>query len=57
MDAEGDPRVHFLLNLALSAAFAGVALRGLDAVGALAFTWPGFLLGTLALMALTYLVT
>lgn len=57
MATDGDPRVHLLLNLVLSALFVAVVLRGLDFVGALELTIPRLVVGTLALMLLTHVVT
>lgn len=57
MATDGDPRVHLLLNLVLSALFVAVVLRGLDFVGALELTIPRLAVGTLALMLLTHVVT
>lgn len=57
METQGDPRVHFVMNLVLSAVFVYVVLTGLDFVGAVAFTVPRFAGGTLVLMLLTHVVT
>lgn len=57
MATDGDPRVHLLLNLVLSALFVGVVLWGLDFVGALELTVPRLVVGTLVLMLLTHVVT
>lgn len=57
MASEGDPRVHFVMNLVLSAVFAAVVLWGLEYVGAAAFTLQNVAVGTGVLMVLTHLVT
>lgn len=57
MAAKGDPRVHFLINLAFSALFATVVLYGSDLVGITEFT-PGRVAAfTALLMLITYLAT
>jgi hypothetical protein len=55
--ARGDPRVHFAMNLVLSAAFVALVLWGLDFIGAAEFTTLRLAVGTVALMLLTYAVT
>ncbi len=57
MASRGDPRVHFAINLVLSAAFAAFILWGLEFVGVGTLTLERFVLGTIVLMAVTYLVT
>ena len=57
MANRGDPRVHFVINLVLSASFAALILWGLEFIGAGELTVGRFLVGTVALMAVTYLVT
>ena len=55
--AEGDPRVHFLMNLVLSFAFSWVVLTALAFVDVAAFSWTKVAAGTLVLMLLTQFVT
>jgi len=55
-DADGDPRVLFVLNLVLSFVFSYVVVWGFDFIGVGAFTWQRVGLATLALMLLTWLV-
>lgn len=55
--ARGDPRVHFAMNLLLSAAFVYLALWGLDFIGAAEFTLRRLAVGTVVLMLLTHVVT
>lgn len=57
MASDGDPRVQLALNLALSAVFVYVALRGLDFIGAVGFSLPRFVVGTLLLVVVTHVVT
>jgi hypothetical protein len=57
MAQEGDPRVHFGINLVLSAVFAGVVLWGSELVGLTEFTPGRFALFTALLMLITYLAT
>lgn len=57
MASDGDPRVHFVINLALSGLFAYVLVWGYDFVGGASFSWRTVGVLTLLLMALTYLVT
>lgn len=57
MASDGDPRVHLVINLVLSTLFVYVVLRGLDFLGATAFTLPRLVVGTLALVLLTHVVT
>lgn len=54
---EGDPRVHFVMNLVLSATFVYVVLWGLEFIGAAEFSLVRLALGTLLLMLVTYVVT
>lgn len=56
MASKGDPRVHLVMNVILSAAFVYVALWGLDLVGAVEFTLRRYLVGTLALVVLTHVL-
>lgn len=55
-NSKGDPRVLFVLNLVLSAAFAAFVIWGLDFVGALEFGWRNVAAATGLLMVVTYLV-
>lgn len=57
MASDGDPRVHLLLNVVLSAVFVYVALRGLDFIDAIGFTVPRYVVGTLLLVVITHVVT
>jgi hypothetical protein len=52
-ESEGDPRVHFLINLVLSAGFVYVFMTGLELVSSFEFTLLRFVLGTVILVALT----
>lgn len=52
-ESEGDPRVHFLINLVLSAAFVYVLMWGLELVTSFEFTLLRFALGTLILVVIT----
>jgi ABC-type multidrug transport system fused ATPase/permease subunit len=54
--SEGDPRVHFVMNLVLSLAFSAVVVWGLSFIGIGTFALRNVALGTLLVMALTYLV-
>lgn len=55
--ARGDPRVHFAMNLVLSAAFVYLVLWGLDFIGAVAFSPLRLAVGTAVSMLLTHVVT
>ncbi|WP_248517897.1 hypothetical protein [Salinarchaeum laminariae] len=57
MQSRGDPRVHFVMNLLLSAAFVYMLLRGLEFLDVVAFSLVRFAIGTLLLMAITHVVT
>lgn len=57
MASDGDPRVLLVLNLVLSALFAYVILWGLDFIGAVEWSIPRLVVGTLALVLLTHVVT
>jgi len=57
MAAEGDPRVHFVINLVLSAVFAAVVLWGSEFVGITEFTPGRLAVFTALLMIITYLAT
>lgn len=54
--AEGDPRVHLVMNLVLSAVYAAVVVWGLSLVDLAAFTARNVAVATVVIMALTYLV-
>lgn len=56
MATEGDPRVLFVLNLVLSFAFSTTVFGGLAFLDVVPFEWPRVLIGTAALMILSYLV-
>mgnify|MGYP000612590038 CR=1 FL=1 len=53
MESEGDPRVHFVMNLVLSAMFAYIVLWGLDFLETLQFTMLRLGLLTAIVMGLT----
>jgi hypothetical protein len=53
MESEGDPRVHFVMNLVLSATFAYIVLWGLDFLETLQFTLLRLGLLTAIVMGLT----
>lgn len=55
-NSKGDPRVLFVMNLVLSAAFAALVVWGLSLLDLLAFTWQTVGVLTGLLMVLTYLV-
>ena len=57
MSGQGDPRVHFAMNLVLSAVFAAVILWGSEFVGVTTFTLGRFAVFTLLLMLITHLAT
>lgn len=52
-ESEGDPRVHFIINFVLSAAFVYVLMLGLELVASFEFTLLRFALGTVILAAIT----
>ena len=56
MESEGDPRVLFVMNLVLSAAFASIVVAGLAFLGVAEFTWQAIAVATLLLMVLTWVV-
>ena len=56
MASQGDPRVLFVLNLVLSAAFGAAVVFGLSFVGLATFDWRTVALATGVLMLLTWLV-
>lgn len=53
-ESEGDPRVHFVINLLLSAMIVYILLWGLDLLGTVEFTLVRFALGTLILVVITH---
>lgn len=53
LESEGDPRVHFVINLVLSAAFVYVLMSGLELISSFEFTLLRFALGTLILVVIT----
>ena len=57
MASDGDPRVHLALNVVLSTLFVYVVLWGLDFIGALEWSVPRLVVGTLALVLVTHVVT
>jgi hypothetical protein len=57
MANDGDPRVHFVINLVLSSVFAAVVLWGSEFVGLTVFTPGRWAVFTLLLMIITYLAT
>lgn len=54
--SKGDPRVLFVLNAVLSAAFAWVVLSLADLARVAEFTWIRLAVLTVLLMAVTYVV-
>lgn len=56
MASRGDPRVHFIMNVVLSAVFMYVVLWGLDLIGVASFTTQRYLLGTAILVLVTHLL-
>lgn len=57
MESEGDPRVHLVMNVVLSACFVYTALWGLDYLGSVSFTLGRLAVGTLVLVLVTHVVT
>ncbi|WP_255191192.1 hypothetical protein [Natronobeatus ordinarius] len=55
--SKGDPKVLFVLNVALSATFAFIVLYLSDLVGITELTWSRFLGLTAILVVLTFIVT
>ncbi|MFB6169478.1 MAG: hypothetical protein ABEJ43_11635 [Haloferacaceae archaeon] len=55
-DSPGDPRVLFVMNVVLSAAFAASVVWGLSFVGLVPFTVQGVVGLALVLSLLTYVV-
>lgn len=56
MASQGDPRVLFVMNAVLSAAFSAVVVFGLSFVGLLTFSWTTVALAASGLMLLTWLI-
>ena len=54
--SQGDPRVLFAMNLALSSVFAYAVVWGLAFIDVLAFNWRTVAFTAALLMVLTYLV-
>lgn len=55
--SQGDPRVHFVMNLVLSTVFSAVVIWGLSVVSDLPFDWVNVAVLALVVMLATYLVT
>ena len=55
--SKGDPRVLTVMNAVLSTAFAGMALWGLDLIGALEFSLTTLAFVAICLFLLTHTVT
>lgn len=55
-NSKGDPRVLFVMNLVLSAAFTSLVVRGLSYLDLMTFTWETVAVGTLLVMILTTIV-
>jgi len=55
-NSKGDPRVLFVMNLVLSAAFSWVLVSALSLVGIMRFAWTTVALTAVGLMVLTYVV-
>ena len=55
-NSKGDPRVLFVMNLALSAAFASFVVWGLSFIDVLRFSWQSVAVLAALLMVVTYLV-
>lgn len=55
MARKGDPRVHLVMNLVLSAAFATLLVTGVAFVTEITFSWRLVAGVTAALVVLTYL--
>lgn len=54
--SEGDPRVHFVINLVLSATVMYTFLWGLDLLGTFEFTLVRYAVGTVLLTAITHML-
>ena len=57
MATDGDPRVLFVMNLVLSAAFATFVVWGLSFLGLLSFDWRNVAVLAGLLMVVTHIVT
>jgi len=55
-NSKGDPRVLFVMNLVLSAAFATMVVWGLSFLGVVEFGWETVALATGLLVIVTYMV-
>ena len=55
-NSQGDPRVLFVMNLVLSAAFGAFVVWGLSFIGMLEFGWQNVAVLTALLMVVTYVV-
>ena len=55
-NSQGDPRVLFVMNLVLSAAFGTFVIWGLSFIGMLEFNWQNVAVLTGLLMVVTYVV-
>ncbi|MXR50695.1 hypothetical protein GRX03_03610 [Halovenus sp. WSH3] len=56
MASDGDPRVLFVMNLALSTLFSYIVLRGLDLLRTLEFTYVRLAVLTVVIMAATQIL-
>jgi hypothetical protein len=56
-NSRGDPRVHLLINLVLSALFAWTVIWGLSYISEMEFSLESVAMLTGVLMVLTHLVT
>lgn len=56
-NSQGDPRVLFVMNLALSTAFAALVIWGLSFLDMLSFGWQNVAVLAGLLMVVTYAVT
>lgn len=56
MESEGDPRVHFVMNLLLSLTFASFVVWGLSFIDVIAFEWTTIGWLTLLVMLLTHII-
>lgn len=54
--ARGDPRVHVVMNAALSTVYAAVVVWGLDFIDLVAFTVRNVAVAAVVIFALTYLI-
>jgi hypothetical protein len=56
-NSQGDPRVLFVMNLALSTAFAVLVIWGLSILDVLSFGWQNVAVLAGLLMVVTHIVT